>query len=88
VQHTGKEPGGDRGKPTEAARLSNFTPQQIVAAHQYLYYVLQAPVWSDYDYDRYCRQHGVEGGGGSDCADHYSEEIRALAMRYKSFRPV
>lgn len=48
-------------------------------AHQFLYYVLARPVWSDREYDTFCRQHGLEPGGGSDCADHYSPEAQAKA---------
>lgn len=55
------------------------TPTDIIAAHQYLYYVLARPVWSDYDYDRYCRANGIEGGGGSDRASDYDPLVRTLA---------
>jgi hypothetical protein len=55
------------------------SPAHIVAAHQYLYYVLARPVWSDYDYDRYCSAHGIAGGGGSDRAQDYAPEIVRLA---------
>jgi hypothetical protein len=53
--------------------------QKIVRAHQYLYYVLCSPVWSDYEYDRFCKRHGIEGGGGSDRSCDYAPEEIALA---------
>lgn len=56
------------------------TPEQLVKAHQYLYYVLCRPVLSDYEYDMYCRKHGIPGGGGSDFAGDYSTETVQLAM--------
>lgn len=56
------------------------SPESIVLAHQYLYYVLSDPVWSDYKYDMYCRRHGIDGGGGSDRAKDYSLEVRKLAL--------
>jgi len=62
--------------------LENVTPQHVVKAHQYLYYVLGTAVWSDYDYDKYCRKYGIEGGGGSDCAEHYSEDEKKLARLF------
>jgi hypothetical protein len=58
-----------------------LTHYQIVLIHQYLYYVMNAPIWSDYEYDRYCKAHGLEGGGGSDRASDYSAEIANLAKR-------
>ncbi len=53
--------------------------EQVVQAHQYLYYVLSRPVLSDFDYDMLCRQHEIDGGGGSDCESHYTPEVKALA---------
>ncbi len=55
------------------------TPRQMVRAHQYLYYCTARPIWSDYDYDRYCIAHQIQGGGGSDRASDYSPEDVALA---------
>ncbi len=55
------------------------TPSNIVAAHQYLYYVLAFPIWSDFAYDAFCKHHGIEGGGGSDSASDYSAEAIELA---------
>lgn len=52
-------------------------------AHQYLYYVEARPVLSDYEYDKFCREHDLEGGGGSDRASDYPPAVIALA---KSFR--
>ncbi len=60
------------------------TPADIVAAHQYLYYVLARPVWSDYDYDLYCKANGIEGGGGSDRANDYSSTVIHLAEKMLS----
>jgi hypothetical protein len=56
-----------------------MTKQDIVLANQYLYYVLGKTIWEDRDYDDYCRRHGIEHKGGSDCDSHYSEEIKKLA---------
>ena len=56
-------------------------PEQIVQAHQYLYYVLGTPILSDYSYDMYCSKHGIYGGGGSDRAADYHPSIRVLAER-------
>lgn len=56
------------------------TPEQIQQAHQYLYYVLGRPVWSDYEYDRFCSKHGLECGGGSDLASSYTPEVQKLAL--------
>lgn len=55
------------------------TPSEIVKAHQYLYYVALKPVWSDYQYDMYCDDHGIEGIGGSDRAEDYTDRIKELA---------
>ena len=55
-------------------------PEQIVQAHQYLYYVLGTPILSDYSYDMYCSKHGIYGGGGSDRASDYPAAIRAIAL--------
>lgn len=48
-------------------------------AHQYLYYVRCAPVWTDFQYDLFCKEAGLEPGGGSDGAEDYSKEARRLA---------
>jgi hypothetical protein len=50
-------------------------------AHQYLYYVKCMPVISDYEYDRFCKANGLDGGGGSDRASDYTREEIALAER-------
>lgn len=55
------------------------TPHQIVRAHQFLYYVLNRNVWSDYVYDHFCSAHGIQGGGGSDLASDYSDAEAGLA---------
>lgn len=58
-----------------------MTAADIVKAHQYLYYVRTQPIWSDYDYDRFCAAHGIEGGGGSDRECDYDPKIVELAER-------
>ncbi len=63
------------------------SPADTVAAHQYLYYVLSTPVWSDYDYDHYCKANGIEGGGGSDRAQDYSACVIHLAEMMLAHRP-
>ncbi len=55
-------------------------PEQIIQAHQYLYYVLAKPVLSDYEYDMFCEKHGIAGNGGSDLASSYPVAIRAIAL--------
>lgn len=57
------------------------TPAQLVKAHQYLYYVLCTPVFSDWDYDMFCQKHGIEGGGGSDLECSYTDAEKDLAHR-------
>lgn len=55
-------------------------PAQIIKVHQYLYYVLNDPVLSDYEYDMLCKKHGINGAGGSDMASDYPPAIRAIAL--------
>jgi hypothetical protein len=55
------------------------TPEDVMRAHQYLYYVLARPVLTDYEYDRFCRDAGLFGGGGSDRASDYSEHVIKIA---------
>lgn len=57
------------------------TPEELMRAHQYLYYVTCSPVLSDWDYDVFCKEHGLFGGGGSDLERDYSEETKALARK-------
>ncbi len=64
------------------------TPAEIVAAHQYLYYALGAPIWTDMAYDAYCRHHGIPGGGGSDCVSDYADDVRQLAFAMRDRRVV
>ncbi len=64
------------------------SPADIVAAHQYLYYALGAPIWTDMAYDAYCRHHGIPGGGGSDCVADYAEPVRQLAFAMRDRRIV
>lgn len=68
----------------EVNNISTPTPADIVSAHQYLYYVRVAPIISDYEYDQYCRKHGIDGNGGSDRAGDYSGKIIGLADRMVS----
>lgn len=53
--------------------------EQIMKAHQFLYYVESKSVWSDFEYDQFCKRHGLEGSGGSDLASDYAPVIVALA---------
>lgn len=57
------------------------TALQLMRAHQWLYYVANRPVISDYAYDLYCREHGMDGGGGSDLDSDYTDEDRELAQQ-------
>ncbi len=65
-------------------------PEKLMKAFQYLYYVECNPVVSDYEYDRFCKQHGLDGGGGSDRASDYAPETVAfaLSLRRTNARPV
>lgn len=56
-----------------------MNPEKIIQAHQYLYYVKTKPIWTDYQYDRYCSKYNIEGGGGSDREDDYPADIKDLA---------
>lgn len=60
-----------------------YPPEQMVLAHQYLYYILTTPIWSDYEYDNYCKKHYIYGGGGSDLKSSYSSAIIALALNMR-----
>jgi hypothetical protein len=55
---------------------------QIMKAHQYLYYVAGTPVWSDYEYDKFCRDMKLDGKGGSDLESSYTDEDRILAKAF------
>lgn len=55
------------------------TPEQVVKAHQYLYYVKAEPIVSDYAYDMFCQRHGIDGHGGSDLPESYTDREKALA---------
>jgi hypothetical protein len=50
-------------------------------AHQYLYYVECIPIISDYEYDKFCKDNGLHGGGGSDRASDYTDEERDYAKK-------
>ncbi len=60
------------------------SPADIVAAHQYLYYVVGLPIWEDRTYDAYCKRHGICGGGGSDLASSYAPHVVLLAEAMKA----
>lgn len=53
----------------------------LVEAHKYLYYVLNRPVLSDYEYDKLCKDNGLDGKGGSDLDTSYSIEVKQLANK-------
>ncbi len=59
--------------------MNEPTPQQVMLAHQYLYYVKSCPVWTDYEYDQFCKRNNLDGIGGSDLASDYPPEITKLA---------
>lgn len=59
--------------------MKAIKPERLMQAHQYLYYIKCAPIWSDYDYDMWCRSHGLFGGGGSSLEKDYDYTIRLLA---------
>lgn len=67
-------------------KQTNFTMEELMQAHQFLYYVQATPVWSDVAYDRFCKAHGLEGSGGSDMADSYPHKVRSLAAQI-AYRP-
>jgi len=59
--------------------MKGYTKREIMLAHQYLYYVKSDPVWDDFKYDAYCKEYGLQGGGGSDSAKDYPAHIVKLA---------
>ena len=63
--------------------ITNPTPQELVKAHQFLYYQGRA-VASDFAYDKFCEAHEIDGTGGSDSVGDYSEDIRKLAERIEA----
>lgn len=56
-----------------------MTPSDVMKVHQYLYYVLHKPLWTDQAYDTYCLDHNLQGIGGSDLPSDYSLPIREYA---------
>ncbi len=58
--------------------------QDIALAHQYLYYVSSSPIWSDHEYDQFCKRHGIDGSGGSDLEDQYPKHVKAIAQHMLS----
>lgn len=56
-----------------------FSAKNIMLAHQYLYYVSITPIWTDYEYDIFCKKNNFHGGGGSDCESSYSTLIKGIA---------
>ena len=61
-----------------------YTVDEIIIAHQYLYYIEATPIWSDRDYDFFCNDRNIEGGGGSDLASSYPKYIVELAHKMKA----
>jgi hypothetical protein len=57
----------------------DYSPQEVMEAHQFLYYCKFCPAWSDYDYDHWCKLHGLDGSGGSDSESSYTNKVKALA---------
>lgn len=53
--------------------------EPVMRAHQYLYYVMNVQVLSDYEYDKFCDQNGLFGGGGSDREQDYNCHIKQIA---------
>lgn len=53
-------------------------------AHQYLYYVECCPVLSDIQYDKFCRDNNLDGGGGSDRITDYTLTEINLAQDLKN----
>lgn len=72
--------------------LKTYTPEQTMKAHQYIYYVLSNNVWSDYEYDQFCKRNGLDGNGGSDLASNYPPEVvelaRAMLKNPQQYPPV
>jgi len=56
----------------------------VMRAHQYLYYVQCRPVLTDHQYDSFCKQHGLFGGGGSDRESDYTDEEKDMARKIKN----
>ena len=59
-----------------------IAPETIMKAHQYLYYCLGMPVWSDHNYDIFCQEFNLDGKGGSDLESSYTEEEKNVAQQY------
>ncbi len=53
--------------------------QELMEAHQYLYYCKNTTVLDDTEYDQFCKSHNLIGGGGSDLEDRYSPRIKQVA---------
>lgn len=58
-------------------------PMQLMKAHQFLYYQGRA-VWSDQRYDQFCKEHGLDGVGGSDLVGDYTLDEKELAARIEA----
>ena len=67
--------------------MNTQSPENLIKAHQYLYYVKGDTVISDFEYDQLCKKHNFFGGGGSDRAQDYSKEIQELAMEIYQYGP-
>lgn len=67
--------------------VAKFTPLELAQAHQFIYYCFpDYVIWSDYDYDRYCLYHGIDGSGGSDNPMDYSPAVKDLAWKIRANR--
>jgi len=64
-------------------RFNGYTAEEIMLAHQFLYYCGPAlglsPIWSDYHYDLWCKEQGLESNGGSDSPSSYVPKVIVLA---------
>jgi NAD-dependent DNA ligase len=58
------------------------TSEEIMQAHQYLYYCLGRPILSDWEYDMFCRDNELDGKGGSDLESSYSDKVKELALKF------
>ena len=61
----------------------SMTPEEVMLAHQYLYYVVDLPVIQDREYDAFCDEHGLFGGGGSDRGQDYDWVVKDFALGLK-----
>lgn len=55
------------------------TKQELMEAHQYLYYCKNTTVLEDTEYDQFCKLHNLVGNVGSDLEDRYNPRIKQVA---------